>query len=309
MPITEIQRERRQRHIGSSDAAAILGIDPWKGAYEVWLEKTGKLEDAPLASEAADIGNMIEGALLDWASSEIGVPIVKNQRRVHPDLPFAANHDAIARTRPEGFEAKTTGILTPHLARDEWGEPGTDEVPERVIVQCHHQMIVSDLNVVWVPALIGGRGRIIYRVERNQDLCNAMTERLVTFWRECVEAGIPPDGDAPSLECLKRVRREPKTETAIPQDLLSRWLETKAIASAANDQEEQARAALLTALGDAEKGNTPIGSVTYLEQSRRDIDRLKLREDFPEAATACERVTTYRVLRFKKPPASKGEKV
>ncbi len=41
MPITNRQRKLRQDHIGSSDMAAILGVDPWRTAYDVWLEKTG----------------------------------------------------------------------------------------------------------------------------------------------------------------------------------------------------------------------------------------------------------------------------
>lgn len=43
MPITQKQREFRRSHIGSSDIAAILGKDPYKTAYDVWLDKTGQL--------------------------------------------------------------------------------------------------------------------------------------------------------------------------------------------------------------------------------------------------------------------------
>jgi predicted phage-related endonuclease len=39
------ERERwlaeRRKGIGSSDAAAILGVHPYKSAYAVWAEKTG----------------------------------------------------------------------------------------------------------------------------------------------------------------------------------------------------------------------------------------------------------------------------
>jgi putative phage-type endonuclease len=38
----------RKNHIGASDIAAIIGISPWKTAYTLWLEKTGKKkEDDP----------------------------------------------------------------------------------------------------------------------------------------------------------------------------------------------------------------------------------------------------------------------
>lgn len=39
--------EFRKEHLGASDIAAIMGISPWKSAYRLWQEKTGKVEDSP----------------------------------------------------------------------------------------------------------------------------------------------------------------------------------------------------------------------------------------------------------------------
>lgn len=302
MPITELQRELRSKHIGSSDAPAIIGVDPYRNAYDVWLEKTGRLEPSDDSSEAADIGNMIESSLLDWAASEIGARIIKNQRRVNGLL--AANHDALVRGHPWGLEAKTTGILTPHMARDEWGDAGTDQVPDRVLVQCHHQMIVSDLELVYVPALIGGRGRVLFEIKRSAELYDAMRERLAAWWRDHVEADVPPAGISPSLDTLKRARREPNKVVDVPADLFLRWTEARIMANAAKEQEEDAKAAVLAAMGDAEEGRCELGAVTYFEQERRFIDLLALREKYPDAALDCERLSRFRVARYKKPKKS-----
>jgi predicted phage-related endonuclease len=269
----------------------------------VWLEKTGQLDGQFKAGEAAEIGTMVEDALLDWCAAEIGAKITKNQRRVCGVL--AANHDALVKDRPWGLEAKTTGILSPHVAREEWGEAGTDQVPDRVLVQCHHQMIVSDLELVWVPALIGGRGRVLFEVKRNAELFEAMRVRLTDWWNTYVEQHLPPQGCAPSLETLKRVRREPASSVEVPEGLLEKWTEAKLILSAAQTQEENAKAALLTALGSAEQGTCMAGVVTYMEQGRTFVDNLVLREKYPDIAAECERSTTFRVLRFKKPKAAK----
>ena len=32
----------RRKGIGGSDVSAILGLNKWKSAYQIWLEKTGK---------------------------------------------------------------------------------------------------------------------------------------------------------------------------------------------------------------------------------------------------------------------------
>ncbi len=33
----------RNKGIGGSDAGSVLGLNPWKSAYTLWCEKTGKI--------------------------------------------------------------------------------------------------------------------------------------------------------------------------------------------------------------------------------------------------------------------------
>ncbi|HRR40229.1 MAG TPA: YqaJ viral recombinase family protein [Syntrophales bacterium] len=84
MPITETQREARRKHLGSSDVAAILGVDPFKNAYDVWLEKTGKVDSSDISSEAAEIGNALETGILNLAERRLG-KILRNQYRSAKD--------------------------------------------------------------------------------------------------------------------------------------------------------------------------------------------------------------------------------
>lgn len=281
MPITDKQRELRRHHIGSSDAPAICGLDPFKSAYDVWLEKMGKLVDFDGSSEAAEIGNMVEAPLLDWAADTLKVKIKKNQRRVAGLL--AANHDALIVNAAEGMEAKSSGLVSGQT-HEHWGEAGTDEVPDRVIIQTAHQMLVSDLETVWVPALLPYRGRVLFRVDRENGLLGALEERLHGFWERHVLTGNPPEDSKPSLEVLKRVRREPKSIVTIDGSLLAAFREAKEIASAAAKARDEAQSALLAALGDAEAGECELGTVTYLEQTRKAYE---------------VKESTYRVLRIK----------
>ena len=95
MPITEKQRQQRRGFIGSSDAAAILGADSYRTAYDVWAEKTGRL--APQAdgdNAAAGLGNVLERSLLDMGAARLGLKIRKNVRKVHPNKIMAASLDA-----------------------------------------------------------------------------------------------------------------------------------------------------------------------------------------------------------------------
>ena len=65
MPITTGQREQRKLYLGSSDSAAIVGLNKWKSAGDVFIEKTQDLPERDMG-EAALIGTLCEDACLQW---------------------------------------------------------------------------------------------------------------------------------------------------------------------------------------------------------------------------------------------------
>jgi predicted phage-related endonuclease len=78
--------------------------------------------------------------------------------------------------------------------QNEWGEPGTDEVPEAYLVQVTHQLAVSGLQIADIAVLIGGTDFRIYTVERSDALIDRLVEIENDFWtRVCHE--IPPEPD------------------------------------------------------------------------------------------------------------------
>lgn len=252
MPISADQLRRRRERIGSSDSPPIVGVYPWKNAYDVWLEKTREVSDFTGSKEAIEIGNAFERPLLEWASRELGVEIQQNVSAVAPhDAIMAANHDGLVVGKPQGLEAKTgTGT--------DYGQEGTDEVPERVIIQCQHQMYVSELELVWVPVLIARFDRlerVMYKVKRNEKLIEVIAERDHAFWENHVLLGVPPVDLLPSLEVLRRVRRIPETLAEVPAPLVEAWKEAHAAKKAAEAAEGEAVRALVAALGDAEAGD------------------------------------------------------
>jgi len=299
MPITELQRKERRKAIGSSDVAALLGIDPYRTPYDLWLEKTGRLEEqGPEApSAAADAGNRFEPAVLDFAQERLG-PLIRNQRRVRPELYLAVNLDAVVRRNGEPVEGKTAGLFSPLI--DPWGEPETDQVPDRVLAQTHGQMLTVKKEICHVPSFLAGRGFLMFCVPFNPDLGNEIAERAVAFWENNVLADTPPEGVA-SLPVLKRMRRVPKKITTLGENLLTDWLTAKEKAAQAGKVAEAVQSVLLTALGDAEAARFPSGeAVTYFEQGRADLDVKRLRAEKPEVAVEYMRETAFRVLRHKK---------
>lgn len=316
MPISAEQRSRRRGRVGSSDVAAILGLDPWKSPYDVYLEKTLDVEDSP-DSEAIDIGNRFERPLLEWAADQLGQAWEFEDPAflevVRADDPIAAaNLDArmirfdqgegmefIRHPGDTGLEAKTTSNPA------EWGDDFADEVPDRVACQTTWQCYVASLRLVWVPVLMARRDRLyrgLYRIERDDRLIETIVPRIHGWWQEHVVAGVPPVDSVPSLELLARVRRLPDTVAAVDAEVVGAWEAARELRLAAEKDEERAKAMLLAALGDAEGGDygDSVKVVTYLEQSRRGVDAKRLRAEYPEVADAVETVSTFRVLRNQK---------
>src|SRR5690606_29202656 len=110
----------RRKAIGASDVAAVLGVSPWATPWEVWAEKTGRLE--PWSGNAAtDLGTRLEPVIMDMAEAELG-PIERSVRVAHATLPLAVNLDGRTADGHLPVEAKTAGMM--HRTRDDWGAPG-----------------------------------------------------------------------------------------------------------------------------------------------------------------------------------------
>ncbi|GIV52679.1 MAG: hypothetical protein KatS3mg038_3200 [Candidatus Kapaibacterium sp.] len=60
----------RRSFLGASDAPAVLGLSPWRSAWEVWAEKTGRI-DSWSGNAATSAGQLLEPAVLAWASEEL----------------------------------------------------------------------------------------------------------------------------------------------------------------------------------------------------------------------------------------------
>lgn len=283
--LTTEQIIERKYYVGASEAAAVCGVDPWRTPYDVWAAKTGRV-DSFQGNEATDAGHRLESAVIKWAADKLHAqeinPAVFVRHRKYEFI--AANLDAVL-LLPNGLEvdvdAKTGGIYSP-LRHENWT---ADEFPEQYQVQLQLQLACDPtLSHAYLAALCPPMGFLLYRVERDEALSEAIVGRIVNFWDNHVMADEPPDG-LPSLEVAKRLRRVPNKETILDTSLVAALQAAKERCKEADAEEKRAQAALLAALGDAELGRYDGGCVTYFETSR----------DGYEVAP-----TKYRTLRFKK---------
>lgn len=308
MPITPQQREQRKNHLGSSDMAAILGVSPYGNAYDCWLEKTGKLDDKEQDKKWLAMGNALEPGVLKWAESELGPIRIMQENgdalfRKAMGFPLGSHPDGEIIDNEEPVEAKTAGIFGPLV--EPYGEPGTDELPDRIIIQGHVHMLCWGKDVCWIPVLLGGKGFVMYHIKKDTVIMDAIMDKSLEFWEDFVEKGIPPPDVMPSFAMAKRMKREPSKTIKIDTALIVNWQNAKDTLKMAKEIKEGAEAEMLAALGDADGGECDLGLLTYLEQCRRTVKAKELKAAHPDIYAQFENVSWFRVARLKKPKKAK----
>ena len=270
MALTEAALRRRQKWIGSSDVPAILGVSRYRNVADVYLEKTGQIEPKVTTNAAADWGDRLEPVLCEWLSERLGKRVRRGQHRKSPDGLLRAQLDGWVEDGNETVEVKTSGLFNALWRADDegWGAEGTDELPFGVLAQVQFAMLIAGATVGHVAAFLGdGVGPRHYVVEPHPDLQAEIERRARAFWTEHVIPRVPPE-DVPHLETAKAMRRTPNATTEVEADLIDRYRDLRSQEALVKLAKDDAQAALLAALGDAEEGVAPTGTVTYYADKR-----------------------------------------
>lgn len=306
--------EARRDGIGGSDAAAILGLDPFKTPLAVYLDKTGELpDDEP--GEAAAWGIRLEDVVADAAVDHIneqrqadGLEPVKARRRnailAHPERPWMlANIDRETvgyEGGPGILEVKTTG----HWAAQTWEDDG-DTLPDRYHVQTQHYLAVTGRDHGWIAVLVAGQRLVVEPVERDQELIDALVEVEEAFWKRVANGDPPPAGPADE-DILKAVYPEARAATKVllpdeARDLIAQRNAAKAAENAAKDRRKEAENRLRQLIGDAEEAWLPGDNrpaFTYREINRTSLDSKALTEAHPDIAEEFTTASSYRRFHF-----------
>lgn len=301
MAITERQRQARTQGIGASEAAAILGLNPYRSAGDILARKVGLVEDDG-PSEAAEVGLALEPAIADLTAKRMGRKLVSPTATFpHPKgLPLFANPDRFVEKCERGrpvVEIKYTGQT------EGWGEPGTDEVPDNVLVQVQAQMVCVGCTEAHVGVLktAFGRSRLdLYRIAPNTELQKIIEDRLAEWWDRYVVQRAPLAETAPGLETLGRIKRTPGKSIIIATDLVQAWRDAEADFKAAEERRDLAKAAVRAVIAQeqAESATCEIGAISDKMQSRARLDTERLRAEQPEIVAKYQRTTTFPVMRF-----------
>lgn len=274
--------KERKKGIGGSDASAVLGFNPWKSAFELYIEKTSDYVQE-IDNEAIYWGNVLEDVVAEEFARRTGKKIRRrNQMFRHKDHDFMiANIDRDVVGEKALLECKTTSAFN----ADDWeGE----HIPPAYICQLQHYMAVLGYEKAYIAVLIGGQKFIWKELKRDDEFIELMIEREKDFWYNHVLAGQPPaiDGSTSATELLNKLYPTDNGETVMLDSETEQLIE--AIESLKNEKkqiEEQLKAyenQLKMTLKDASVGLTQRFKVTYKTITQNRIDSKRLKEEHPE---------------------------
>ncbi|KWV80509.1 YqaJ-like viral recombinase domain protein [Pseudomonas fluorescens] len=277
----------RKQGIGSSDAAAAVGLNPYKSQLELWLEKTGRDTSLPkldpLDEESpAYWGNILEPIVAAHYSKRSGRRVRRiNAVLQHPDPKLAwmlANIDreVIGADDVQILECKTAGINGARL----WKEG----VPEYVQLQVMHQLAVTGKQAADVAVLLGGQHLEIHRIERDESMIARLIDLERLFWDYVVSDTPPPaDGTASAEAALRCLYPEDNGQTldfSQHTELATTYLELKAVRQSIAQQEEreaQLKQVLQQAMGAATRAEFTEGYISWRkakDSAGLDVERM-----------------------------------
>lgn len=179
----------RKNYLGGTDLAAICGLSPYRTALDVYLDKTSD-DIAEDTNSAMHWGTLLEEVIAKEYAQVTGQTIeIEPNTIYHPEYKFlGANIDRWVGDKEYVLECKTAGFTK----AKEWGDLGTDQIPESYLVQVAYYAAICNVPKVDIAVLIGGQDFRIYTYNRDKNLEEKLIKIACNFWHNHIEKKVPP---------------------------------------------------------------------------------------------------------------------
>lgn len=278
----------RKSGIGSSDAAAAVGLHPYKSQLTLWMEKTGRDGGLPKVDPNDDSSPMYWGTLLEPIVAAHYTRRTGNRvRRInavlqHPQHPWMlANIDreVVGAPTVQILECKTAGIQGARL----WA----DGVPDYVQLQVMHQLAVTGKAAADVAVLLGGQELQVFRIDRDEEAITQLVTLERRFWDYVERDEAPPADGSDSADIALRALhpRDSGITLDLSQDLqvAAAFSDLLALRAKLADQvalEAQLKQAILQRMGDASRAVFENGEVSWKRSKDSSaLDLVRLQKD------------------------------
>jgi len=167
----------------SLEAAAALGLDPFKSEMRLWMEKTGRqdlLQPRQLQDDGVTYwGRLLEPIVAAHYTQRTGRQIRRaDTERRHPRHPWmvaTVNREVLASPEVQLLECLCVGMNAASL----WAEG----MPAYIRLRVVHLLAVTGQRAADVVVLLGGQDLQIYRIERDETEIARLIRAERAFWR------------------------------------------------------------------------------------------------------------------------------
>lgn len=235
----------RKRGLGASDAAPILGMSRFRGAYSVATDKLTEAIDESTPDETAEWGTRHEPAIAKKFAEVMEARGESLEIRDPGDFTIARSL-----LRPHLFCTPdrliyNVGALTAELSlkcafyesAKEWNKA----VPLGYQIQAQHTMYVLGVDTVYYAVLLNGCAFKWHLIRRNERWIEKMLTRLDAFWAS-IQRGEYPNVDASAATAEALARRYPRAGdslTELPAEFTSMGDEYDDILKQSRDLEKR----------------------------------------------------------------------
>ena len=272
----------RKKYIGGSDAGCVIGTNPYRSAYALWAEKTGRVEGFS-GNITTDVGAYLEQFVAELWCKETGKQVRrKNRILVNDEYPFAcADIDRLVVGEKAFLEIKTTNSFEVMKQLRNGAE-----FPDIYYAQCVHYLAVTGFDKCYLAVLVNCREFKTYELLRDENEIRALMDAEQTF-AKCISDDVPPEADG-SESTTQTISDIYPTSNDLSVDLspVAEAIRNYTIYSAQEKQvaalKDEAANKIKAYMGEAGKGTWEDYTVTFASYSRKTFDKDALAKEHPE---------------------------
>lgn len=299
--ITYADREEwlklRKGYIGGSDAAAVVGLNPYVSPYSLWAEKTGRTEGFE-GNLTTEVGAYLEEFVATLFERETGKKVRKqNKMLVNDQFPWAcADVDRVLVGEDAILEIKTTTSLgNMRMLRG-------GEYPTQYYCQMTHYLAVTGKQKAYLAVLINNREFKWFELERDEEEISALMAEEEKFWK-LVKLDTPPapigiDADAETLDTIYPESTGEVVDLMGYSGMLAEHDRLTAQITELDKQRKQIVQQIQQYMGTAEQGRTDGYKVRWSNATRRSLDTKAVNQAMPGMLDAFYKETPYRVFKI-----------
>lgn len=289
----------RAQGIGGSDIGAIAGVNPFRSAIHVFLEKTGRLKTED--NEKMKWGRILEGPVANEYAEKQGVCVQRvNACLQHPDHKIAlVNLDRLIVKNGGSNNTGAQQCLSElgngclEVKTTSWAKAWADGViPDYYYTQLQWELGVTGLLWGQFAVLVSGQEMIIPAICKfHPNVFDKLVVLAERFWTDHVVKDIAPEPDQnpATLDAMKILYPEIEEKTVSLEEDIEKLIDKRQELSASIKVAEAKRKAIdanvLAKLGNAKYGITERYKVTRVLRTSVRFRRKEFQEDYPELAS------------------------